>query len=68
MGYVEEKQIEGRMVQTQTEAGLSKEIISIEKISKIGNTYTVLMYPSAVQKEIVEHYIAVRDQVESDGL
>lgn len=66
MGYVEERQIDGRFVQIQTELGLSKGIVTIEKISKIGNTYTVLMYPPLVQKEIVEHYIEIRDQVESD--
>jgi len=38
----------------QTEIGLSKGIVIVEKISKIGNTYTVLMYPPAVQKEIVD--------------
>ena len=67
MGYVEERQIDGRSVQIQTELGLSKGIVTIEKISKKGNTYTVLMYPPVVQKEIVEHYIEIRDQVESDG-
>ena len=58
MGYVEERQIDGRSVQIQTELGLSKGIVTIEKISKKGNTYTVLLYPSVVQKEIVEHYQA----------
>lgn len=66
MGYVEERQIDGRFVQIQTELGISKGIVTIEKISKLGNTYTILMYPSLVQKEIVEHYIEIRDQVESD--
>lgn len=60
MGYVEEQMIGGRFVQIQTELGLSKGIVSIEKISKRGNTYTVLMYPALVQKEIVEHYIEIR--------
>ena len=57
MGYVEERQIDGRSVQIQTELGLSKGIATIEKISKIGNAYTVLIYPPLIQKEIVEHYI-----------
>ncbi len=57
MGYVEERQIEGRTVQIQTESGISKGIVSVEKASKSGNVYTVLMYPPAVQKEVVEHYI-----------
>ncbi len=55
-GYVEERQIEGRSVQVQTEVGLSKGIVAVDKISKAGNAYTVLMYPPAVQKEIVEYY------------
>ena len=66
MGYVEEKQIDGRMVQIQTELGISKGIITVDKISKIGNRYTVLMYPPGVQREIVEHYIEIGGQVESD--
>lgn len=66
MGYVEERQIDGRFVQIQTESGLSKGIVTIEKISKLGNAYTVLMYPPIVQKEIVEHYIGIREQSEAD--
>ncbi|MCI8307300.1 MAG: DNA helicase RecQ [Lachnospiraceae bacterium] len=67
VGYVEETQIDGRIVQVQTELGLSKEIVTTEKISKKGNTYTVLMYPPAIQKEIVEHYIEIRAQAESNS-
>lgn len=58
-GYVKEQQMEGRIVQIQTELGLSKGIVAVEKTSKIGNVYTVLMYPPAVQKEIVEYYIDI---------
>ncbi|MCM1143681.1 MAG: hypothetical protein NC318_08070 [Blautia sp.] len=65
-GYVEERQIDGRLVQIQTELGLSKGIGATEKISKTGNAYTVLLYSTVVQKEIVEHYTAIRNQVESD--
>ena len=65
MGYVEEQQIDGRSVQIQTELGLSKGIVAIEKISKIGNAYKVLMYPPMVQKEIVEYYIEIGEQIES---
>ncbi len=61
MEYVEERQIDGRVVQIQTELGLSKGIVAIEKISKLGNAYTVLMFPPIVQKEIVEHYIEIRN-------
>ena len=62
MGYVEEKQIDGRTVQTQTESGLSKGIVAVEKISKTGNPYTVLMYPPAIQREIVKYYSADLNQ------
>ncbi len=65
-GYVEERQVDGRSVQVQTELGLSKGIEAVEKISKIGNAYTVLMYPPEVQKEIVEHYAGNRVQMEAD--
>lgn len=66
MGYVEERQIDGRVVQVQTESGLSKGIEAVEKISKIGNAYTVLMYPTEVQKEIVAHYIEIGNKVDSE--
>ncbi|MBQ9990969.1 MAG: DNA helicase RecQ [Lachnospiraceae bacterium] len=66
MGYVEERQVDGRTVQVQTELGLSRGIEAVEKISKIGNTYTVLMYPQEVQKEIVEHYVGNVGYLESD--
>ena len=56
MGYVEEKTIDGRNVQVQTEKGLAKGIVSTEKTSKAGNVYTVLMYPPVIQKELVEYY------------
>lgn len=66
MGYVEERQIDGRVVQVQTESGLSKGIETVEKISKIGNAYTVLMYPPEVQKEIVDHYIEIGNKPDSE--
>ena len=55
-GYVEECTIDGRNVQVQTESGLSKGIGTVEKISKIGNAYKILIYPQEVQKEIVDFY------------
>ena len=64
-GYVEERRIDGRSVQIQTESGLSKGIVAVEKTSKAGNVYTVLMYPQAVQKEIVEYYTGMIEKVES---
>ena len=65
LGYVEERRIDGRTVQIQTDSGLSKGIVAVEKTSKAGNVYTVLMYPQAVQKEIVEYYTGMKEQVES---
>lgn len=62
-GYVEERNIDGRSVQVPTEIGQTKGIIAVEQTSKIGTVYTVLKYPHTVQKEIVEHYIEIRDQV-----
>ncbi|MBO5520643.1 MAG: DNA helicase RecQ [Firmicutes bacterium] len=61
LGYVEEHEVDGRVVQTQTALGLSKGITSIEKTSKQGNVYTVLQYPPDIQKEIVAHYTLVGD-------
>ncbi len=61
LGYVEEKKVDGRSVQVQTELGLSKGIETIERTSKLGNVYNVLMYPKEVQREIVEHYTQMRD-------
>ena len=59
-GYIEERQINGFNLRTQTELGLQKGIITEEKISQAGNTYTVLRYPRDVQKEIVEYFIGPR--------
>ena len=66
MGYVEERKIDGKVVQMQTESGLSKGIEAVEKVSKNGNPYSVLMYPPEVQKEIVEYYTGRRVQEETD--
>ena len=57
MGYVENRQIDGKTWQVQTEAGLSRGIGTVEKISKNGNPYKALVYPPEVQREIVAHYI-----------
>ena len=56
-GYVEEKKIDGRNVQVQTQLGIAKGIETEEKVSKMGNVYEVLKYPPEVQKEIVEHFV-----------
>ena len=54
---VEEKQINGRYEKVPTLRGIEMGIISTERVSKAGNAYTVLMYPSNVQRFIVEHYV-----------
>ena len=56
MGYVEEKRINGRQLQLCTEKGIANGIVSADRISKTGTAYQILMYPPAVQKEIVAHY------------
>ena len=65
-GYVEERNVDGRFVQVSTETGQSRGIAVVEQTSQIGTVYTVLKYPHAVQKEIVEHYIEIRDQVATE--
>lgn len=67
MGYVEEKTVDGRNVQVQTEAGLAKGIVSTERTSKTGNVYPVLMYPPVIQREIVEYYTGSGEQEEGAG-
>lgn len=62
-GYVEQQNIEGRFIQVPTETGQEKGIVVSEKTSEKGTVYTVLNYPPAVQKEIVEYYIEIRHQV-----
>ncbi len=59
VGYVEEKRINGRQVQLCTEKGISKGIVSADRISKTGTVYQILMYPPTVQKEIVAHYASL---------
>lgn len=63
LGYVNEVLTDGRLVKQATETGVSKGIISVEKISEKGNAYEVLMYPANVQKEIVEHYVGKKEGI-----
>ena len=63
-GYVREQAVEGRTQQVQTEAGLLKGILTTEQTSKNGNVYTVLRYPPEIQKEIVEYYTCVPNQLQ----
>lgn len=64
LGYVNEVVTDGRMVKQATETGISKGIISVEKISEKGTVYEVLMYPEDVQKEIVEHYVGTKEEIQ----
>ena len=65
---MEERDIDGRSVQVPTEAGQNRGIAVADQTSRTGTVYTVLKYPSAVQKEIVEYYTQIRDQaVTEDG-
>ena len=63
LGYVNEVLMDGRLVRQATETGVSKGIISVERISEKGNAYEVLMYPAEVQKEIVEHYVGKKEGI-----
>ena len=63
LGYVNEVLTDGRLVRQATETGVSKGIISVERISEKGNAYEVLMYPAEVQKEIVEHYVGKKEGI-----
>ncbi len=63
LGYVNEVLTDGRLVKQATETGVSKGIISVERISEKGNAYEVLMYPAEVQKEIVEHYVRKKEGI-----
>ena len=65
-GYVEERNIDGRFVQTPTGIGQEMGITAVEQTSKIGTVYTVLKYPPAVQKEIVGHYVEIRNQAAAE--
>lgn len=56
-GIIVEQEREGRFGKVTTEKGTALGIKIVEKVSKKGNAYTLLMYPVQVQRMIVEHYI-----------
>ena len=62
LGYVEERKTDGRIYQSPTELGTARGIGTVERTGKSGMVYTVLTYPPEVQKEIVEHYSAAREE------
>lgn len=50
---------DGNSYKVQTEKGMALGIKTVEKVSQKGFTYTLLVYPTAVQKMIVNHFIEV---------
>lgn len=62
LDLVEERNVDGRFIKVQTDKGLEMGIQTIEKVSQAGNPYTLLMYPSEVQKMIVEYYVGAREE------
>ena len=55
-GYITGKRINGMLLPFPTELGTAKGIVTGTKISQAGNSYTVLLYPPEIQKEIVAYY------------
>lgn len=66
-GYILEKQVNGRFVWVQTELGSSKGIVMVDKMAKIGPDYEVLLFPTEVQKEMVEYYISIGERLFSEN-
>lgn len=62
MGLTEEKQTEEGCRKVQTEKGLQLGIKTIDKVSQGGYAYQLLMYPDAVQRMIVEHFVGPGDE------
>lgn len=52
-----EDNTDGETVKVKTEKGASLSIQTIDKVGQAGISYTLLMYPRAVQKMIVNHFI-----------
>lgn len=56
-GVINEEECEGRFVKVPTDKGAALGIKVIDKVSKKGNAYTILMYPVGIQRMLVERYI-----------
>lgn len=56
-GYTEQREEDGKMKKYPTEAGWLMGIETVERTSFRGDQYTLILYPEAVQREIVEHFI-----------
>ena len=58
-GYVQEQRINGSLVWIPTQAGRDKGIAVVDKKSTFATNFEVLLYPTEVQQEVVEHYIRI---------
>ncbi len=58
---VEERNINGSYIKVQTDKGLQMGIKTVERTSQAGYSYTLLMYPRAVQGMIVDYFIGERE-------
>lgn len=56
-GFITEKEQNGYSVKSPTEKGIEQGIKTVDKVSQKGTHYTLLTYPSSVQRMLVEHYI-----------
>lgn len=56
-GLIAEIEQDGRFTKVPTKKGIGQGIKSIKKVSERGNPYTLLIYPSNIQRMLVEHYI-----------
>lgn len=56
-GYTEQREEDGKMKKYPTETGLLIGIETVDRTSLRGEHYTLILYPEAVQREIVEHFI-----------
>lgn len=60
LDLVEERNVNGGFVKIQTKKGLEMGIKTVERTSQAGFTYTLLMYPQAVQELIVDYFVGPR--------
>lgn len=66
LGLVEVCTIEDEVKKVQTEKGLAMGIKTVEKISKAGYPYTLLVYPQEVQKLIVDYFVKIRESMDME--
>ena len=52
-GYVEERNVDGRLIHVLTENGQEKGIVLVEQTSKIGTVYNVIKYPQQFRKRLL---------------